>query len=214
MPKPRNSWPRLECLCSRGESGCEPRWPACPFCRGHCLPEAFMGWFVKHSWAPLCLLGGGGLCRGALHSWNSLKTLPDMPSATHHVNGKEGLEGSQPGGPCASHVGEAVLIAVWRKVMAMDEDSLGFYKATDSGGGKKKHWPWSLYHNWALSQGSPASPLSPCRPSSTPNQVWLPWMPLSLIPQLLKFLNGSSWPGLKALWDQVVIDQQATVSII
>lgn len=54
----------------------------------------------------LFVFWGEGLCRGALHSWNSLKKLPDMPSATHHVNGKEGLEGSQPGGPCASHVGE------------------------------------------------------------------------------------------------------------
>lgn len=79
MPKPRNSWPRLECLCSMGESGCEPRWPACPFCRGHCLPEAFMGWFVKHSWAPLCLLGGRvcaeGLSIPGIH-WKRSLTCP------------------------------------------------------------------------------------------------------------------------------------------
>lgn len=27
------------------------------------------------------------------------KTLSDMASATHHINGKESLEGSQPGAP-------------------------------------------------------------------------------------------------------------------
>lgn len=39
------------------------------------------------------------------------KTLPDMPSATHHINGKEGLEGSQPGGPCSQPCRIAILIA-------------------------------------------------------------------------------------------------------
>lgn len=47
---------------------------------------------------------------GDLYSWNSLKVLPDIPSATHHVNGKGGLEASQ-GAFTPSSVRMAVLIA-------------------------------------------------------------------------------------------------------
>lgn len=43
----------------------------------------------------LLSFSSGILSKGDLHSWNSLKALPDMPSATYHVNGKGGLEASQ-----------------------------------------------------------------------------------------------------------------------
>jgi hypothetical protein len=137
--------------------------------------------FLKGSLSPrgvqstselLFVLWGRGCTEGFLHSWNSQTILPDMPSAAHHVNGKEGLEGSQPGAPAPAMSESHIDCRVWRKVMAVDVDSLSSHKATDRG--ETKLWPWSLYHGWALRQGFPASPCSPRRPSFTPNQVWLP----------------------------------------
>lgn len=46
-----------------------------------------------------------------------MKALPDMPSATHHANGKGGLEAPL----CRDG---SIDCSVWRKVMAMDGDSL------------------------------------------------------------------------------------------
>lgn len=66
------------------------------------------------------------MSEGDLHSWNSLKALPDMPSATHHVNGKGGLEASRV--PTPSRVRIAVLIE------SLTEGYCNGQGLTDSGG--------------------------------------------------------------------------------
>lgn len=132
-----------------------------------------------------------------------------MPSATHQVNGKGGLEANQDAPP-PQHIRMAVLTAEsdrrlrpWMEI----------------------HWYW---RNKALalepvfltglptrvSLPTPDSPSLSC----TPNQIWLPWTPLrqpsTPYPRphgCLETLNGSSWPGFKALQDQVHIHKHLSL---
>lgn len=140
------------------------------------------------------------MCGGALHFWNSLRILPDIPSATHHVNGREGFGGQPSRGPLRQPHRIAILIAeAGGRLWQWTGICLAFHEATDRG--ETELWPWSLSHSWALSQGFPASPLSPLT-SVMHTQPGLASLNAtsSNSPNCLTCLNGSSWPGPKACW--------------